>query len=317
MQSATTCLDIHGIGYDVFDKSTFLESVSCVQIVSSCTYDTTNTPVVGGLKDLRLGATPGHPCRTCYRNARTCPGHMGHIDLVVPIWHPIFGYNAAEHWKQPCIRARQTVPPSLTEKETGTVISAETFLESIGTSSKCVMEFVAVLPNCVRPTSFVNGRRCGEDDLTRALMRIVNANDAVRRVVNSKTEDSNAKVFVILEKVKVLQREVCAYINDHGKNVKRKSLRMRLDGKGGRFRSSLMGKRCDYTMRAVVTGNPRLQFDEYGIPESLANNMTVRVQVTPQNINKLLRTTQISKICLEICFEHDVDMLSCNFLRSI
>jgi DNA-directed RNA polymerase II subunit RPB1 len=53
------------------------------------------------------------------------------------------------------------------------------------------------------------------------------------------------------------------------------------------LRGNLMGKRCDFTARSVITCDPNLQLDQLGVPKEIAMNMTVPEVVTPQNIEYL------------------------------
>ena len=49
-----------------------------------------------------------------------------------------------------------------------------------------------------------------------------------------------------------------------------KAIRARLKGKDVRIRCNLMGKRVDFSARAVITGDPNLELDEVGVPKSIA-----------------------------------------------
>jgi len=66
-----------------------------------------------------------------------------------------------------------------------------------------------------------------------------------------------------------------------------KAIRERLKGKEGRLRGNLMGKRCDFTARSVITCDPNLRLDQLGVPEEIAKRMTIPEVVTSRNINKL------------------------------
>ena len=62
---------------------------SVVAVDKSETYDNkTDTPIVKGLFDLRMGSTEmGKVCTTCGQQNMKCPGHFGHIELARPIYH--------------------------------------------------------------------------------------------------------------------------------------------------------------------------------------------------------------------------------------
>lgn len=55
------------------------------------------------LSDSRMGTIDsGIPCSTCSRDANNCPGHDGYIDLVRPIYHPIFITQVIQVLKSVC-----------------------------------------------------------------------------------------------------------------------------------------------------------------------------------------------------------------------
>lgn len=64
-------------------------------------------------------------------------------------------------------------------------------------------------------------------------------------------------------------------------------LRQRIDGKQGRLRLNLMGKRCEFTARTVLSGDPNLGFNEVGIPTSVAETLTIPVLVNKYNVHKM------------------------------
>jgi len=48
-----------------------------------------------------------------------------------------------------------------------------------------------------------------------------------------------------------------------------------------------MGKRCDFSARTVIGGDPNLSIDEVGIPKSIATNLMFPERVTHFNKNRL------------------------------
>ncbi|KAI9867559.1 MAG: hypothetical protein M1813_008358 [Trichoglossum hirsutum] len=67
-----------------------IKSLSVKKIQNPTTFDTFLHPVPGGLYDLALGAWGDNPCATCQLKVHSCPGHVGHIELPVQVYHPIF-----------------------------------------------------------------------------------------------------------------------------------------------------------------------------------------------------------------------------------
>ena len=68
-----------------------------------------------------------------------------------------------------------------------------------------------------------------------------------------------------------------------------KSIKQRLKSKEGRLRGNLMGKRVDFSARAVITPDPNLDIDQVGTPKTIAMNLTYPEIVTPFNIDRLLK----------------------------
>lgn len=69
-----------------------IRRMSATNVITADTYDEDGYPIDMGLMDTRLGVIdPGLKCKTCHGKAGECPGHFGHIDLVVPVIH--VGFN--------------------------------------------------------------------------------------------------------------------------------------------------------------------------------------------------------------------------------
>ena len=68
-----------------------------------------------------------------------------------------------------------------------------------------------------------------------------------------------------------------------------KVIRQRLKGKEGRLRMNIMGKRVDFSARTVISVDPNISIDEYGVPERIAMNLTVPETVTKYNIKKMYK----------------------------
>ncbi|THH26811.1 hypothetical protein EUX98_g7375 [Antrodiella citrinella] len=68
-----------------------LRRISVKQIVNPVLLDDLNRPNIGGLYDPALGPSEKQDiCSTCHLTYFTCPGHFGHIELPVPVFHPLF-----------------------------------------------------------------------------------------------------------------------------------------------------------------------------------------------------------------------------------
>ena len=149
-----------------------------------------------------------------------------------------------------------------------------------------ILEVLPVPPPTVRPAILMGGTLVrGEDDLTYRLLQILRMNHKVRAI-----RDENRPAWILSEAELNLQLAISAYI-DHKKGASAQkdfskeytSIAERLKFKEGRVRGNLMGKRCDYTGRTVITGDDHLSMTEVGVPEDIAKILTVPITVTDFN----------------------------------
>ncbi|KAF8631582.1 hypothetical protein AX15_002332 [Amanita polypyramis BW_CC] len=87
-----------------FLTSKDIRRISVKQIVNPALLDDLNRPNIGGLYDPALGPSdPKDICATCRLNYFTCPGHFGHIELPVPVFHPLFMVHMYELLRGTCL----------------------------------------------------------------------------------------------------------------------------------------------------------------------------------------------------------------------
>ncbi|KAI0137542.1 DNA-directed RNA polymerase I subunit RPA1 [Xylariales sp. AK1849] len=67
-----------------------VKAISVKRIENPTTFDSLLNPTASGLYDPALGAWGDSLCTTCNLNQAGCPGHAGHIELPVPLYHPVF-----------------------------------------------------------------------------------------------------------------------------------------------------------------------------------------------------------------------------------
>lgn len=156
---------------------------------------------------------------------------------------------------------------------------------------KLIFSSISVPPVAIRPSVFQDGRaQSNENDISERLKRIIQANASLQR------EFEGGKSSYNLMNVWVdLQVEVALYINSEvrlnnmfiqsGKPLS--GFVQRLNGKSGRFRGNLLGKRVEYTGRTVISPDPNLKITEVAIPILMAKILTFPERVTSHNIDKL------------------------------
>ncbi|KAG5938822.1 hypothetical protein E4U53_007934 [Claviceps sorghi] len=80
-----------------------IKAISVKRIENDNTFDTLLHPIPGGLYDPALGSWGDAPCATCNLNQLGCPGHSGHIQLPVPVYHPVFMNQAYLLLRATCV----------------------------------------------------------------------------------------------------------------------------------------------------------------------------------------------------------------------
>jgi len=146
-------------------------------------------------------------------------------------------------------------------------------------------------PVTVRPSITLETGERSEDDLTHKLVDIVRINKRLRENI-----DLGAPEFIIQDLWELLQYHIATYMNNeisgvpparHRSGRVLKTLAQRLKTKEGRFRSNLIGKRVNFSARTVISPDPYLNINEVGVPQIIAEELTVPVVVNEKNIEKI------------------------------
>jgi DNA-directed RNA polymerase II subunit RPB1 len=155
-----------------------------------------------------------------------------------------------------------------------------------------VCQVMMVPPPAVRPSVKHDAQQRSEDDLSHILVNIIKTNKTLQDKLQN-----NAPANVIDDWTTVLQYYVATQVDNKIPGVASvaqrsgrplKSIKDRLNGKGGRMRGNLMAKRVDFSARSVITADPNISIRELGIPMKIAKNITKPVVVN--KINKAFLT---------------------------
>ncbi len=148
-----------------------------------------------------------------------------------------------------------------------------------------------VPPVTMRPSIILENGQRSEDDLTHKLVDIIRINQRFKE-----NQDAGAPQLIIEDLWELLQYHVTTYLDNevagcpparHRSGRPLKTLSQRLKGKDGRFRGSLSGKRVNFSARTVISPDPHLSVGEVGVPLAIANEMSIPVRVTHQNMEEL------------------------------
>jgi DNA-directed RNA polymerase subunit beta' len=157
-----------------------------------------------------------------------------------------------------------------------------------------VMDVLPVTPPDLRPMVQLDGGRFATSDLNDLYRRVINRNNRLGRLI-----EMGAPEIIIRNEKRMLQESVDALI-DNGRrgrtvvgpnNRPLKSLSNIIEGKQGRFRQNLLGKRVDYSGRSVIVVGPKLNLHQCGLPKEMAIEL-----FKPFVINKLIEQGECQNI---------------------
>lgn len=139
-----------------------------------------------------------------------------------------------------------------------------------------------VPPVIIRPTSRIDFYVFStmEDALTLKISDIVTANKRLRAQIDKETIKNDIGNYSNTANA-LLQYHVATFQDNGTIKLPRsefktgnptKSISDRIEGKTGRVRSNLLGKRVDFSGRSVITPDPYINIDQLGVPKKLQWN---------------------------------------------
>nr|YP_010903670.1 RNA polymerase b-subunit [Hypnea wynnei]WCH56522.1 RNA polymerase b-subunit [Hypnea wynnei] len=149
----------------------------------------------------------------------------------------------------------------------------ENFISTGAEPAWMVFSVIPVIPPDLRPMVQLDGGRFATADLNEFYRRIINRNNRLARL-----KAILAPEIIIRNEKRMLQEAVDALM-DNGRrgrtvvgahNRPLKSLSDIIEGKQGRFRQNLLGKRVDYSGRSVIVVGPSLKLHQCGLPREMA-----------------------------------------------
>ena len=150
-----------------------------------------------------------------------------------------------------------------------------------------VCQVLAIPPPAVRPSIKHDSQQRSEDDISHIIVNIIKTNKTLMEKIMQ-----NAPSNIIDDWTTVLQYFIASKIDNKIPGVASvaqrsgrplKSIKERLNGKGGRVRGNLMGKRVDFSARSVITPDPNISIRELGVPIKIAKNITKPITVNKMN----------------------------------
>ncbi len=170
----------------------------------------------------------------------------------------------------------------------------EALIESGTEPTWMVMDILPVTPPDLRPMVQLDGGRFATSDLNDLYRRVINRNNRLLRLL-----EMGAPEIIVRNEKRMLQEAVDSLI-DNGRrgrtvvgpsNRPLKSLSNIIEGKQGRFRQNLLGKRVDYSGRSVIVVGPKLKLNQCGLPKEMAIEL-----FKPFVVNKLIERGFVQNI---------------------
>ncbi len=170
----------------------------------------------------------------------------------------------------------------------------ESLLESNTEPTWMIMDVLPVTPPDLRPMVQLDGGRFATSDLNDLYRRVINRNNRLLRLL-----EMGAPEIIVRNEKRMLQEAVDSLI-DNGRrgrtvvgpsNRPLKSLSNIIEGKQGRFRQNLLGKRVDYSGRSVIVVGPKLKLNQCGLPKEMAIEL-----FKPFVVNKLIERGFVQNI---------------------
>ena len=149
----------------------------------------------------------------------------------------------------------------------------ENFLATGTKPEWMVFTVLPVLPPGLRPIVQLENGRLATSDLNEFYRKIIIRTQRLGRLLSVQ-----APSMIIFTEKRMIQESVDALI-DNGKRGPKvvdlhkrplKSLAEMIEGKQGRFRQNLLGKRVDYSGRSVIVVGPKLHLNQCGLPYEMA-----------------------------------------------
>jgi DNA-directed RNA polymerase II subunit RPB1 len=162
-----------------------------------------------------------------------------------------------------------------------------------------IIKNFVIPPIAIRPSVKADYLSSGsaEDDLTKKIADIIKQNLRIRKEIDKQSSGEQSKF--ITDHLQLLQYHTAVYFNNESMSLPKseqksggkpiKSISERLQGKQGRLRNNLEGKRTNFCARSVISSDPNIGLDELGVPIKIAMSLTFPERVTPFNIEKLTK----------------------------
>nr|UYP39160.1 RNA polymerase beta' subunit [Trichopus zeylanicus] len=152
---------------------------------------------------------------------------------------------------------------------------AKHFIRTNVEPKRMILRLLPVLPPELRPIIQIDGGKLMSSDINELYRRVIYQNNTLTDLLA--TSRSTPGELVMCQE-KLVQEAVDTLLDNgirgqpmkDGHNKVYKSFSDVIEGKEGRFRETLLGKRVDYSGRSVIVVGPSLSLHQCGLPREIA-----------------------------------------------
>ena len=149
----------------------------------------------------------------------------------------------------------------------------ENFLATGSKPNWMILKVIPVIPPGLRPMIRLDNGKFVTSDLNELYRRVITRNNRLARL-----SKIYAPSIIVCNEKRMLQEAIDSLIDNGRRGEKAigannrvlKSLSDIIEGKHGRFRQNLLGKRVDYSGRSVIIVGPTLKLNQCGLPHEIA-----------------------------------------------
>nr|YP_010184110.1 RNA polymerase beta' subunit [Prosartes lanuginosa]QVG62956.1 RNA polymerase beta' subunit [Prosartes lanuginosa] len=178
------------------------------------------------------------------------------------------GGSAGNEWEDRKIRRRKDFLVRRMEL-------AKHFIRTNVEPERMVLCLLPVLPPELRPIIQIDGGKLMSSDINELYRRVIYRNNTL---IDLLTTSRSAPGELVMCQEKLVQEAVDTLLDNgirgqpmrDGHNKVYKSFSDVIEGKEGRFRETLLGKRVDYSGRSVIVVGPSLSLHQCGLPREIA-----------------------------------------------
>nr|YP_010296420.1 RNA polymerase beta' subunit [Rhododendron calophytum]UFA49201.1 RNA polymerase beta' subunit [Rhododendron shanii]UMB51747.1 RNA polymerase beta' subunit [Rhododendron calophytum] len=162
-----------------------------------------------------------------------------------------------------------------------------------------VLSLLPVLPPELRPIIQLDGGKLMSSDINELYRRVIFRNNYLTTLLTNKY----TPVELIMCQEKLVQQAVDTLLDNgirgqpirNGHNKVYKSFSDFIQGKEGRFRETLLGKRVDYSGRSVIVVGPSLSLHQCGLPREIAIELFQAFVIRALIIQQLALSLAVAK----------------------